>query len=178
MVFPRRFAGASWSKVTIYERMSHVGGRTSTFSDEGFRFRQRSHILPLPPGVAGHPCVCWAGLFEEIPMVRLDPQYRLMFGAGGELLATCNLERLRTNIAALSPHDAEGFARFYDDNRRKLAALRRFSRRHFWAGKTLRVLTFSSCCRYCSRGSHSTTTWRDISMTSECGWRFPSSQNI
>ena len=27
-------------------------------------------------------------------MTRLDPQYRLVFGAGGELLATPNVERM------------------------------------------------------------------------------------
>ena len=53
-------------------------------------------------------------------MYRLDPQYRLVFGAGGELLATPDLERMERAIAELSPEDARGFHRFFCDNRNKL----------------------------------------------------------
>jgi phytoene dehydrogenase-like protein len=55
-------------------------------------------------------------LDEEIPMYRLDPQYRLVFGSGGELLATPDLERMERAIARLSPDDARGFHRFFCDN--------------------------------------------------------------
>ena len=45
-------------------------------------------------------------LHDEVDLVRLDPQYHLIFGAGGELLATPDLARMERAIAALSPHDA------------------------------------------------------------------------
>ena len=53
--------------------------------------------------------------------MRLDPQYRLIFGGGGELLATPDVERMERAIAALSPADAASFRSFLADNRRKLA---------------------------------------------------------
>jgi phytoene desaturase len=53
-------------------------------------------------------------------MYRLDPQYRLVFGSGGELLATPDLERMERAIGLLSPEDARGFHRFFCDNRNKL----------------------------------------------------------
>jgi phytoene desaturase len=59
-------------------------------------------------------------LDAEVPMERLDPQYRLVFGSGGELLATPNLEKMEKAIAALCPKDAAGFHRFFEDNRNKL----------------------------------------------------------
>ena len=53
-------------------------------------------------------------------MKRLDPQYRLVFGAGGELLCTSKLERMVAEIANLAPADAPQFRRFMTDNRLKL----------------------------------------------------------
>ena len=42
---------------------------------------------------------------HEVPMTRLDPQYRISFGAGGRLDATPNLESMEEQIAILSPGD-------------------------------------------------------------------------
>ena len=53
-------------------------------------------------------------------MTRLDPQYRLTFGAGGELNATSDLERMVAEIARLSPADGPQFRKFMAYNRVKL----------------------------------------------------------
>jgi phytoene desaturase len=63
-------------------------------------------------------------LDEEIPMRRLDPQYRLVFGAGGRLDATPDIERMTREIAALAPGDEQAFRRFLDDNREKFKTFR------------------------------------------------------
>jgi len=38
-------------------------------------------------------------LRAEVEMVRLDPQYRLVFGGGGELLATPNITEMECSLA-------------------------------------------------------------------------------
>ena len=53
-------------------------------------------------------------------MTRLDPQYRLVFGAGGDLLATPRVEQMERAIAAISPADALQFSHFLTHNRTKL----------------------------------------------------------
>ena len=57
-------------------------------------------------------------------MRRLDPQYHLVFEAGGDLRATGNIPGMESQLAALSPHDAAQFRRFMIDNRAKLQAFR------------------------------------------------------
>lgn len=57
-------------------------------------------------------------------MTRLDPQYRLLFGSGGQLDCTSDIPRMQAEIARLSPRDAERFSHFLEENRRKLAAFR------------------------------------------------------
>ena len=59
-------------------------------------------------------------LFKEIPMVRLDPQYHLVFGEGGEILARPDVPAMEAAIAKICPKDAANFIKFLTDNRIKL----------------------------------------------------------
>jgi phytoene desaturase len=116
--------------VTVVERREVVGGRTSTMEQNGFKFDTGPTFFLYPRVLREIFAAAGRDLDEEIPMYRLDPQYRLVFGSGGELLATPNLERMERAIAQLSPEDARGFHRFFCDNRNKLE-VHAFSRAAF-----------------------------------------------
>jgi len=111
-------------KVTILERLSRVGGRTSILEADGFRFDVGPTFFLYPQvleeifAAGGH------DLRREVPMTRLDPQYRLVFGSGGELLATPRVAELDRRVAALSPRDAGSVQNFLDDNRDKFELFR------------------------------------------------------
>jgi phytoene desaturase len=51
-------------------------------------------------------------LRDEVEMVRLDPQYRIQFGAGGHLDCSPDIPEMERQIAAMSPADVPGFRRF------------------------------------------------------------------
>jgi phytoene desaturase len=110
--------------VRILERQPHVGGRTATLQLDEFRFDVGPTFFLYPRILEEIYKACGYDLKTEAPMVRLDPQYRLIFGAGGELQATPNVERMEQAIGALSPHDALAFKRFLTDNRDKLRRFR------------------------------------------------------
>jgi len=107
-------------EVTVVEKRSTVGGRTSTIEREGFKFDTGPTFFLYPRVLREIFAAAGRDLDTEVPMARLDPQYRLVFGSGGELLATPNLEKMEKAIAALCPKDAAGFHRFFLDNRNKL----------------------------------------------------------
>lgn len=110
--------------VTILERKSHVGGRTSCFTGQGFRFDLGATFF-LYPRILEEICASVGkNLHEHMDLIRLDPQYRIAFGSGGELNATPNVARMEQQIAQLSPVDAPAFRRFMDDNRVKLDRFR------------------------------------------------------
>ena len=90
-------------QVTVLERSSSVGGRTSTIRSNGFRFDLGPTFFLYPRVLAEIFQAVGRDLREEVELVRLDPQYRLIFGGGGELLATPVVERMERAIAALSP---------------------------------------------------------------------------
>ncbi len=110
--------------VTVLERLPHVGGRTSSLEGAGFRFDLGPTFFLYPRVLEEIFAAVGRDLHDEVRLVRLDPQYRLVFGGGGELLATPDVGRMERAIAALSPEDAGAFRRFLDENRAKLAAFR------------------------------------------------------
>lgn len=107
-------------RVTIIERRHQVGGRTSTLEQGGFKFDTGPTFFLYPRVLQEIFSAAGLSLDREIPMLRLDPQYRLVFGGGGELLATPDMQRMTAAIAAISPEDAKRFHLFYRDNRKKL----------------------------------------------------------
>ena len=101
-------------KVTVVERRGQVGGRTTTLQQDGFRFDVGPTFFLYPSVLREIFSACGYDLDEEIPMTRLDPQYRLVFGGGGELLATPNPERMTVFGVAwyASPMRGEKFRLF------------------------------------------------------------------
>ncbi len=107
-------------QVKIVESRATVGGRTSTMEQDGFHFDIGPTFFLYPRVLEEIFKAAGYDLKQEVPMTRLDPQYRLVFGAGGELLATPNVERMEQAIRAISPEDAVRFHHFITHNRNKL----------------------------------------------------------
>lgn len=106
--------------VTVIEKQSRVGGRTSVIEGEGYRFDLGPTFFLYPQILDEIFAETGFDLRREVPMKKLDPQYRLVFGAGGELLCSADTERMVAEIAKLSPEDAPQFRRFMAHNRLKL----------------------------------------------------------
>lgn len=114
-----QLAGAGLD-VTIVEKNSRVGGRTSAISADGFRFDTGPTFFLYPQILGEIFASVGRDLHAEVPMTRLDPQYRLVFGGGGCVNATPVVERMQAEIAKISPDDAARFPAFLEDNRAKL----------------------------------------------------------
>lgn len=106
--------------VTVLERQAYVGGRTSTIHAGGFRFDRGPTFFLYPRILSEIFAQTGYDLFDEVEMKRLDPQYRLVFGGGGQLDASPTVSRMEAEIARLSPGDAGGFRHFMSENRDKL----------------------------------------------------------
>ncbi|MEM1226717.1 MAG: phytoene desaturase [Planctomycetota bacterium] len=110
--------------VTVLERRDRVGGRTSSIERQGYRFDCGPTFFLYPRVLSeifhstGHQ------LMDEVPMVRLDPQYRLTFGGGGQLDCTPDMDEMDRQIAAFSPADVGKLRQYMDDNRVKLERFR------------------------------------------------------
>ncbi|MEM1062252.1 MAG: phytoene desaturase family protein, partial [Planctomycetota bacterium] len=111
-------------EVTVLERRESVGGRTSSIRAEGFRFDLGPTFFLYPRVLAEVFRTVGRDLYAEVPMARLDPQYRIEFGAGGRIDATADETRMDEQIARLSPGDVGNFRRYMQENREKLRRFR------------------------------------------------------
>lgn len=111
-------AGAA---VTVLERLPRVGGRCSALEADGYRFDLGPTFFLYPLVLERIFRAVGRDLSAEVPMTRLDPQYRILFGGDGQLTCTPDVERMTKEVARLSPADGPSLRRFLDDNRDKLA---------------------------------------------------------
>lgn len=124
--------------VRIIERLPRVGGRCSAVEADGFRFDLGPTFFLYPQVLERIFRLVGRDLHKQIPMVRLDPQYRVVFGpAGGHLNCTPDLGRMEAEIARLSPADARNVRRFVAENRVKLEAFRPALERPFLSWRDL-----------------------------------------
>ncbi len=138
-------------RVTLLEKRDVVGGRTSTLTldDSGYKFDLGPTFFLYPEVLEEVFRACGRKLREEVEMIRLDPQYRLLFeGADGEppitVDATPDLKRMRTELAKLDAGDAANMERFIAENRVKFDAFKPILQRpwHGW-GDLLRPGTLA-----------------------------------
>ena len=106
--------------VLVLEKQPRVGGRTSAIEGDGYCFDLGPTFFLYPQILEEIFTAVGRDLHREVPMKKLDPQYRLIFGAGGELLCSSDVERMVAEIAKLAPADAPQFRRFMAYNRVKL----------------------------------------------------------
>jgi len=125
-------------RVRVIERLAVPGGRTSTITTpEGFKFDLGPTFFLYPRVLEDIFAACGRDLRQEVEMVRLDPQYRLVFGAGGELLATPDIGRMEAEVARLSPADQGSFTRFMESTREKFSRFAPFLEQPFQSWRDL-----------------------------------------
>ena len=111
-------------KVRVIEKMPRVGGRCSAIEEQGFRFDLGPTFFLYPLVLQRIFKLIGRDLDSEIEMTRLDPQYRIIFGSGGELRCTPDIAKMEQEVAKISPDDAQQIRRFLAENRHKLDKFR------------------------------------------------------
>ncbi|MEM8681140.1 MAG: phytoene desaturase family protein [Planctomycetota bacterium] len=112
------------ARVQVFERRQRVGGRCASLNEDGFRFDLGPTFFLYPRVLREIFAMVGRDLDDEVPLVKLDPQYRVDFGAGDHLDATPDLTRMEAEIARISPRDAGALVQFMEANRSKLAKFR------------------------------------------------------
>ena len=113
-------------KVDVVERLPAVGGRCSAIREQGYRFDLGPTFFLYPRVLENIYKMLGRDLHREVPMVRLDPQYKVIFGdSGGELVCTPSLKKMAEEVGKLNAADGQNVARFIAENRHKLEKFRK-----------------------------------------------------
>ncbi len=108
-------------KVTILEKAEAVGGRTRLIKKDGFTFDRGPTFFHFPEVCEEIFQAIGLDAHKELGLIPLDPSYRLVFGEGGSIDATSNLELMTERIRELcGDQNAEGFQKYVLENRDKL----------------------------------------------------------
>lgn len=108
-------------KVKILEKSNVVGGRTKLVHKDGFTFDNGPTFFHYPEVTEEIFNAIGLDAHKELELIKIDPNYRLIFGQGGSIDATSDVENMVAQIRDLcGPKDAEGFRRYIKDNHRKL----------------------------------------------------------
>ena len=108
-------------KVTIVEKENMVGGRTRLIEKDGFKFDTGPTFFHFPEVIEDIFQAIGKDAHKELGLVRLDPSYRLVFGQGGSIDVTSDIEEMTQRVKELSgERDAKGFERYISENRIKL----------------------------------------------------------
>ena len=107
--------------VTILEKSDDVGGRTRVIEKDGYKFDNGPTFFHYPEIAEEIFNALGLDAHKELNLIPIEPNYHLVFGAGGSLNATTNLDSMTEQIEALcGEKNAEGFRKYVLDNRRKL----------------------------------------------------------
>ena len=108
-------------KVTVFERAKQVGGRNKVFERDGFKFDLGPTFFHYPEVIEDIFKAIGLDAHKELKLQKLDINYRLIFGQGGKLDCTSNVEQMCASIKELSGEkNALAFRTYLEDNRNKL----------------------------------------------------------
>jgi phytoene desaturase len=107
--------------VTVFERSKAVGGRNKVFERDGYKFDLGPTFFHYPEVIEDIFKAIGMDAHEELKLNKLDMNYRLIFGQGGQLDCTSDLTEMTERIRTLSgDSNAEAFKRYVEDNSNKL----------------------------------------------------------
>ncbi|MEM9877852.1 MAG: phytoene desaturase family protein [Pseudomonadota bacterium] len=122
---------AKGADVTVLESQDRVGGRTASFSQDGYTFDYGPTFYLYPDVLREIFAQCGRSLDDEVDLRRLEPMYRLQFEDGKTFDATPDVEELTRQAAHLSPEDAPNVAKYLNENKAKFDVFKPLLQRPF-----------------------------------------------
>ncbi|MEO1773881.1 MAG: phytoene desaturase [Pseudomonadota bacterium] len=103
--------GARGYRVTVLERLDCPGGRARVFRQDGFSFDAGPTIITLPHLLDELWELCGKRRADHVELRAMDPFYRILFNDGSHLDCSGDADKMRAEVARLSPGDVAGYQR-------------------------------------------------------------------
>ncbi len=110
--------GARGYRVTVLERLDRPGGRAVVHEVDGFVFDAGPTIVTAPFLFEELWALAGRRMADDIDLRPLDPFYSILFQDGARFDCSGDPERMRAEVARLSPGDVDGYERFVELSRR------------------------------------------------------------
>jgi phytoene desaturase len=134
--------GVRGYRVVVLDRLDMPGGRGSCRLQEGYRFDLGPTIVTVPQVFEALWTLVGRRMAEDVDLRPLDPFYTIRWPDGSSFAACGDTERMRAEVARLSPRDVAGYELFLKDSEARYriayADLGRRPMHRLW--ETIRVL--------------------------------------
>jgi len=107
--------GAKGWKVTVVDKLDRPGGRGSSITKGGHRFDLGPTIVTVPDRLRELWADCGRDFDADVKLVPMDPFYQILFPDGERYTAYGDDEKVKAEVARISPGDVEGFRHFMWD---------------------------------------------------------------
>lgn len=108
---------AAGHRVTLIEARDQLGGRAYVYRQDGFTFDGGPTVLTDPQCLRELFKLSGRKMSDYVDLIPVDPFYRLIWDEGQTFDYGGEDGPLMSEIARLSPSDAEGYRRFFDYSR-------------------------------------------------------------
>ena len=99
-------------RVTVLEKLDAPGGRAYVFRQDGFTFDAGPTIITAPFLLEELWALCGRRFSDDVDLRPMMPFFRLRFDDGETFDYSGDPERMRAEVARLSPGDVAGYQRF------------------------------------------------------------------
>ena len=104
--------GVRGYRVTVVDRLDGPGGRGRGFQQDGYTFDAGPTIVTAPHMFEELWELCGKKMSDHVPLVAMDPFYRIIFSDGSTFEASQDTEKVRAEVARLAPADLAGWDRY------------------------------------------------------------------
>ena len=108
--------GAKGYHVTVIDKLDVPGGRGSAIWQDGHRFDLGPTIVTVPQLYRELWAACGRNFDADVKLKALDPFYEIRWPDGTKFVAQQDTDKLRAEVAELSPRDVKGFDKFLEDS--------------------------------------------------------------
>jgi phytoene desaturase len=99
-------------RVTVLEKLDAPGGRAYVWRQDGFAFDGGPTIITVPHLFDELWALCGRTFSDDVKLVQMDPFYRIRFNDGTVFNYNSDPDRMRAEVARISPDDVAGYERF------------------------------------------------------------------
>lgn len=105
--------------VTVLEKNARVGGRANLLEIDGYRFDTGPSLLLMTDVYRELFAACGDDFDRRVPLVKMEPNYRVHFADGSALEMSSDLPTMVANLEQFEAGAAAGYYRFLEDASRK-----------------------------------------------------------
>jgi phytoene desaturase len=109
--------GVKGYDVTVLEKRDRPGGRAYVYEQDGFRFDAGPTIITAPFLIEELFALAGVPAEERVHLFPIDPFYEIRFPDGSTFSYSGDPERMRAEVARLSPDDVAGYEEFMRQSR-------------------------------------------------------------